>query len=137
MAMVAEAELGVLFVKAKEAAALQVMLEELRHLQPATLIQVNNSTAYGIVNSSIRQQRSKAIDMQFYWVQNCKRQGQFRVYWEPGRNNKADYFKKHHPQAHHKKVNGIQNPKLGLQGRTRNPATSRVITRKESGIWNL
>eukprot|EP00957_Ditylum_brightwellii_P088350 6729943-Ditylum_brightwellii.AAC.1 len=39
MALVAEAELGALFVSAKEAAALRVTLEELGHLQPATLIQ--------------------------------------------------------------------------------------------------
>eukprot|EP00957_Ditylum_brightwellii_P096279 7333021-Ditylum_brightwellii.AAC.1 len=83
MASVAEAKLGALFVNAKEAAALRVTLEELGHLQPATPIQVDNSTAYGIVNSSIRQRKSKAIDIQFYWVQDCIRQGQFRVYWEP------------------------------------------------------
>eukprot|EP00957_Ditylum_brightwellii_P041474 3140550-Ditylum_brightwellii.AAC.1 len=66
MALAAEAELGALFVNAKEAAALLVTLEELGHMQPTTLIQVDNSTAYGIVNSSIRQQKSKAFDMQFH-----------------------------------------------------------------------
>eukprot|EP00957_Ditylum_brightwellii_P050865 3857780-Ditylum_brightwellii.AAC.1 len=80
MASAAEAELGALFVNAKEATALRITLKELGHLQPATLIQVDNST-----------------------VQDRIRQGQFRVYWEPGRNNKADYFTKHHPPAHHKK----------------------------------
>eukprot|EP00957_Ditylum_brightwellii_P135654 10344744-Ditylum_brightwellii.AAC.1 len=83
MASAAEAELGALFVNAKEAVALWVTLEELRHLQPATPIQVDSSTAYGIVKSSIQQQKSNAIDMQFYWVQDCIRQGQFRVYREP------------------------------------------------------
>eukprot|EP00957_Ditylum_brightwellii_P131941 10061071-Ditylum_brightwellii.AAC.1 len=63
MASAAEAELGALFENAKEAAALRVTLKELRHRQPATLIQVNNSTAYGIVISSIQQRKSKAIDM--------------------------------------------------------------------------
>eukprot|EP00957_Ditylum_brightwellii_P010101 763350-Ditylum_brightwellii.AAC.1 len=53
MASAAEVELGALFVNAKEAAALRVTLKELGHLQPATPIQVDNSTAYGIVNSSI------------------------------------------------------------------------------------
>eukprot|EP00957_Ditylum_brightwellii_P079593 6052608-Ditylum_brightwellii.AAC.1 len=103
MALAAEAELGDLFVNTKEAAALRVTLEELRHLQPATLIQVENSIAYRIVNISIQQWKSNAINMQFYWVQDCVRQGQFRVYWESGRNNKADYFTKHHPPKHHKK----------------------------------
>eukprot|EP00957_Ditylum_brightwellii_P190485 14499587-Ditylum_brightwellii.AAC.1 len=65
MALVTEAELGALFENSKEAAALQVTPEELGHQQPATPIQVDNSTTYGIVNSSIRQRKSKAIDMQF------------------------------------------------------------------------
>eukprot|EP00957_Ditylum_brightwellii_P108181 8253583-Ditylum_brightwellii.AAC.1 len=73
------------------------------HPQPATLIQVDNSTVHGIVNSNIRQQKSKAIDMQFYWVKDCMRQKQYRVYWEPGTNNCADYFTNHHPTAHHRK----------------------------------
>eukprot|EP00957_Ditylum_brightwellii_P053365 4044907-Ditylum_brightwellii.AAC.1 len=108
MASAAEAKLGSLFENAKKAVALQVTLKELGHLQPATPIQVDNSIAHRIVNSS-----------------------QFRVYWEPVRNNKADYFTKHHPPAHQKKVKGIQNPKLGIQDRTRNPAISQVVTRKE------
>eukprot|EP00957_Ditylum_brightwellii_P172381 13123491-Ditylum_brightwellii.AAC.1 len=53
MVSAAEAELGALFVNAKEAVALRITLEELGHLQPATPILVDNSTAYGIVNSSI------------------------------------------------------------------------------------
>eukprot|EP00957_Ditylum_brightwellii_P111265 8484421-Ditylum_brightwellii.AAC.1 len=67
MALAVEAKLGALFENAKEAVALQVTLEELGYLQPAIPIQVDNSTAYGIVNSSIRQQKSKAIGMQLYW----------------------------------------------------------------------
>eukprot|EP00957_Ditylum_brightwellii_P206840 15350217-Ditylum_brightwellii.AAC.1 len=48
MVLASEAELGALFENAKEAAALQVTLKELGHQQPATPIQVDNSTAYGI-----------------------------------------------------------------------------------------
>eukprot|EP00957_Ditylum_brightwellii_P168831 12850804-Ditylum_brightwellii.AAC.1 len=83
MVLAAEVELGTLFVNVKETVALRVMLEELGHLQPVTPIQVDNSTSYRIVNSSIQQWKSKAIDMHFYWVQDCVCQGQFRVYWEP------------------------------------------------------
>eukprot|EP00957_Ditylum_brightwellii_P183977 14013909-Ditylum_brightwellii.AAC.1 len=89
MALAAEAELGVLFENAKEAVTLHSMLTELGHQQPATPVQVDNSTAQGIVNSNVRQHRVK--------------QGQFKIYWELGRNNKADYFTKHHPPAHHRK----------------------------------
>eukprot|EP00957_Ditylum_brightwellii_P136661 10421995-Ditylum_brightwellii.AAC.1 len=66
MASAAEAELGALFENAKEAVALRTMLRDLGHQQPATPIQVDNSVAHGIVNSNIRQQKSKAIDMCFY-----------------------------------------------------------------------
>eukprot|EP00957_Ditylum_brightwellii_P016830 1268386-Ditylum_brightwellii.AAC.1 len=103
MASAAEVELGTLFANAKEAVLLQAMLTELGHQQPAAPIQVDNSTAHGIVNSNICQRKSKAIDMQLYWVKDRVKQGHFQIYWEPGRNNKADYFTKHYPPAHHKK----------------------------------
>eukprot|EP00957_Ditylum_brightwellii_P200160 15259109-Ditylum_brightwellii.AAC.1 len=67
MASAAEVELGALFENAKEAVALRTTLQELGHQQPVTPIQVDNSTAHRIVNSNIWQQKSKAIDMQFYW----------------------------------------------------------------------
>eukprot|EP00957_Ditylum_brightwellii_P059898 4547629-Ditylum_brightwellii.AAC.1 len=67
MASAVEAELGALFENAKEAVLLRATLTELGHQQPATPIQVDNSTTHGIVNSNIRQHKSKAIDMQFYW----------------------------------------------------------------------
>eukprot|EP00957_Ditylum_brightwellii_P092234 7021488-Ditylum_brightwellii.AAC.1 len=67
MASAAEAELGTLFENAKDAVALRTMLQELGHQQPVTPIQVDNSVAHGIVNSNIQQQKSKAIDMCFYW----------------------------------------------------------------------
>eukprot|EP00957_Ditylum_brightwellii_P056724 4298590-Ditylum_brightwellii.AAC.1 len=103
MASAVEAELGALLENAKEAEALRTTLQKLGHQQPATPIQVDNSVAHKIVNSNIRQQKSKAIDMRFYWVEDRVKQGQFKIYWEMGRNNKVDYFTKHHLPAHHKK----------------------------------
>eukprot|EP00957_Ditylum_brightwellii_P178470 13594519-Ditylum_brightwellii.AAC.1 len=63
MASAAEAELGTLFENAKEAVSLRAMLTELGHQQPATPIEVDNSTTHRIVNNNIRQHKSKAIDM--------------------------------------------------------------------------
>jgi hypothetical protein len=40
----------------------------------------NSSTAAGIANNSVKQNRSKAIDMHFYWICDRVRQGQFLVY---------------------------------------------------------
>ena len=100
----AETELGALFHNGKEACPLRTALEELGHPQPPTPLQTDNSTAAGIANDSIKQKRSKAIDMRFYWVRDRCRQGQFHVYWRRGANNKADYFTKHHSAKHHKDV---------------------------------
>jgi hypothetical protein len=100
----AEAELGSVFHNAKEACPLRICLEELGHPQPPTPIQTDNSTASGIANDTVKQKRSKAIDMRFYWIRDRVRQGQFHVHWKKGSLNKADYFTKHHPAAHHQLI---------------------------------
>ena len=100
----AEAELAALFHNGKEACPLRACLEELGHSQPPTAIQTDNSTASGIANDSVKQKRSKAIDMRFYWIRDRVRQGQFFIYWKKGSLNKADYFTKHHPASHHQAI---------------------------------
>eukprot|EP00978_Attheya_sp_CCMP212_P016491 scaffold43259_cov66-Attheya_sp.AAC.4 len=97
----AEAECGALFLTAKEGKVDCTTLVEMGHPQPSTPIQIDNTTTLGIVHSNIRQRRSKAMDMRFYWVQDRVRQGHFNVYWRPGSTNLANYFTKHHPPSHH------------------------------------
>jgi hypothetical protein len=99
-----EAELAALFHNGKEACPIRITLEELGYPQPPTPIQTDNSTAYGIANDTVKQKRSKAIDMHFYWIRDCVRQGQFVVYWKKGILNRADYFTKHHPASHHQAI---------------------------------
>ena len=65
MASAAEAELGCLFVKTKEGEVLRTSLEEMLHPQGPTPKQTDNSTASGIINETVKQRRSKAIDMRF------------------------------------------------------------------------
>ena len=101
MASAAEAELGALFHNAQVAEPIRVCLEEMGHPQPQTPLKTDNSTAAGIVNSSIRQKKSKAMDMRFYWVKDRVSQKHFLVYWESGRTNRGDYFTKHFPPRHH------------------------------------
>ena len=64
----AEAELAALFHNSKKACPIRTTLEELGHPQPPTPIQTDNSTAAGIANDTVKQKRSKAINMRFYWV---------------------------------------------------------------------
>jgi hypothetical protein len=97
----AEAESAGLFYNGKEAIPERITLDELGHPQPATPMVTDNSTASGIANDSVKQRRSKAMDMRYYWVRDRVRQGQFVIYWKRGNTNRADYYTKHHPARHH------------------------------------
>ncbi len=103
----AEAELGALFHNGKEACPLRIALEEMRHPQPATPMATDNNTASGIATDSVKQKRSKAIDMRFYWIRDRVHQGQFKIYWSKGQTNRADYFSKHHPASHHQAIRSM------------------------------
>jgi hypothetical protein len=98
----AEAELGALFFNAKDGAMLRTTLIDMGHPQPLTPIQTDNACAAGIANDTVKQRRSKAIDMRFYWIKDRVKQGQFLVHWRRGADNNADYFTKHHPTSHHR-----------------------------------
>ena len=84
-----------------------MVLEEMGHPQPATRIQTDNSTADGVVNSTIQPKRMKAMDMRFYWLRDRETQKQFKIYWRAGVLNLADYFTKHHCAAHHKRMRPV------------------------------
>ena len=68
MSSAAEAEVAALYMNAKLAVSIRQALIEMGHPQPPTKIKTDNSTANGIINDTIKQNRSKAIDMRFYWL---------------------------------------------------------------------
>ena len=103
----AEAELGALFHNGKDACPIRIALEEMGHPQGPTPIITDNSTASGIANDTVKQKRSKAIDMRFYWIRDRVRQGQFQIFWRKGKFNRADYFTKHHPASHHQAIRSV------------------------------
>ena len=104
MSYAAEAELGALYIAAREAANIHIIVKELGHKQPKTPIQTDNSTAEGVINNKIQPKQNKAMDMQFYWLCNRECQNKFHFYWRPGPTNYADYWTKHHPTTHHKNL---------------------------------
>jgi hypothetical protein len=104
LASAAECELGGLFINGQEAVPERTTLDELGHPQDATPMVTDNSTAMGIANDSIKQKRSKAMDMRFYWIRDRVRQGQFIIHWRRGATNRGDYWTKHHPTKHHIKM---------------------------------
>ena len=104
MSSAAEAELGALYLNAREAVYLRQILTEMGHPQPRTPIQTDNSTAEGVINNKIQPKRTKAMDMRYHWLRDREAQDQLRIHWKPGKTNLADYFTKHHPPMHHVNV---------------------------------
>eukprot|EP00957_Ditylum_brightwellii_P116816 8909705-Ditylum_brightwellii.AAC.1 len=74
------------------------------HPQPLTPIMTDNTTAYGIVKDTVKQQRSRTIDMSFYWIRDRCQQGHFQVYWRPHDENLGDYHMRNHPVSHHREM---------------------------------
>ena len=97
-----EAELGALFVNCQRGYAQIISLKEMVHRQPLTPLTIDSATSDGFVNDSIRQQKSRAIDMIFYWVRYRVIQVHYLVYWARVKDNLADHFTKHHPTKHHR-----------------------------------
>ena len=73
----------------------------LGHPQNHTEVITNNSTSNSFVYSEMRVKRSKSWDMRYNWFRDRSAQKQFRIRWDKGIHNLADYFKKHHPPNHH------------------------------------
>jgi hypothetical protein len=107
MSSAAESEIGAVSINAKEGAVLRTTLEELGHKHPPTPMETDNTTTTGYSNGTIKQKRTKAMDMQFYWIKDRVKQGQFNVYWGLDFQNLEDYFTKHHSPAHHKRMRDI------------------------------
>ena len=116
MSSATEAELAALYIMAREAVYIRIILEEIGHKQPPTLLQTDNSMADGVVNGKIQPKRTKAMDMRFHWLRDRECQEQFRIYWRPGKLNYADYWTKHHPAKHHKNIrNEFLTPMIMLE----------------------
>ena len=76
----AEADLGALFINAREAVHIRNILEEIGHPQPTTPIQTDNPTANGVVNNKAQPKRTKPLDMRFHWLRCRMTQKQFRFH---------------------------------------------------------
>ena len=102
MSSAAEAELGAMFINDREAVPCRKILEEMDHKQPRTPMQIDNSTAVGVVNKNIQPRRTKEMDMRFHWLHDREDQKQFKFCWRPEKLNLADYWTEHHCASHHR-----------------------------------
>ena len=83
-ASAAEAELGALFLNIKQGRIMRLTLEEMGHPQPSTPINVDNSTAVGIVNGTVKRQRSRSMEMQYFYTCDQVKRKQFDVQYHSG-----------------------------------------------------
>jgi hypothetical protein len=82
-----KAELGAIYLNAKEAVYIRQILTKMGHPQPQTPIQTNNLTAEGVITNKIQPKQTKAMDMRYHWLHDHKAQSQFRIYsWTILRN---------------------------------------------------
>jgi hypothetical protein len=58
MGLAAEAEIGAAYINAQEAVPIRTTFAEMGHPQPSTPIQVDNATAVGFANDTMKQKRS-------------------------------------------------------------------------------
>ena len=103
----AEAELGALFMNVKEGRTIMLTLAELGHPQTLTPIHCDNATATGIANGTIKKQRSRSMEMQYFYVWDQVKYKQYDVIWHPGQEDLGDYTIKHHLARHHIQVRHI------------------------------
>lgn len=125
----AEAETGSAFINCREALPLRITLEEMGYPQPPTPVLLDNTTAHGFIISSIKQKRTRAMDMRYHWLRDREAQQQFKFHWAPAKYNKADYFTKHFPPSHHQQVRSEYVLQLKTSTKIQNfPSDSRSNT---------
>ena len=76
----------------------------MEHPQPATPIHVDNTTAVGIVNNTIKRQRLRAMEMRYFWLLDQYAQKNFDIQHHPGQENLGDYPSKHNTGKGHQHV---------------------------------
>jgi hypothetical protein len=68
VASAAESEVGACFKNSQSGAPIRITLIELVHKQSATPLGTDNSTAFGILNETIKQKSSKGINIRYHWL---------------------------------------------------------------------
>ena len=102
MTSATEAELAALYIMAREAIYIRIVLEEMGHQQPPTPLQTDNAMADAVVNGKVQPKQTKAMDIRFHWLRDRECQEQFCIYWRPVKSNYANYWTKHRPTSYHR-----------------------------------
>ena len=78
------------------------VLTNMGHPQLPTQMRTDSKSGSGLVTGTMRQKRSKAIDMQFNWLKDrAQNHKELDIQWAPGAANLGDYPTKLHTGKHH------------------------------------
>ena len=91
----------------KEGRTIRLTLAELGHPETPTPMHYDNAFAAGMANGTIKNQRSRSMEMQYFYVCNQVKDKQFYVRWHPGQENLVNYTSKHHLARHRMRVQPI------------------------------
>jgi hypothetical protein len=70
MSSATEADLAGLYIMARKAVYIRIILELFGHKQPPTPLQTDNAMADAVINGKIQPKRTKAMDMRFHWLRD-------------------------------------------------------------------
>ena len=84
------------------------------HKKTATTLRIENSTAFGIMNETIKHKRPKAMNMRYHWLKVRVHQKHFNIYWRPGIDNLGDYHTKHHSAQYQKYMHPLILNKVNI-----------------------
>ena len=107
-----ETEYAAMYLTAKNAEPLRNTLAALGYPQERTPIITDNTIALGIATKTVKQNKSKAIDMRYHWLRDRSQRDHYHIIYEKGENNRADYFTKVHPAKHYTSIRNqyVQTP---------------------------
>ena len=101
---IGEAEYAGVFIMAQRGCILQNILASIGHPQTGTIIVTDNTTADNAANKRSKIKKLQTTAMRHHWIRDRVADGQFRVIWEAGYLNKADFFTKPLPVKDHELI---------------------------------
>ena len=134
-ASAAEAKLGAIFHNAQLIPLIQRILEALGHPQPPTPLYCDNSTAVSIIQQTIKQKRSRAMNMRYFWTIDLQNGQVIKIQWLPGADMIADYVTKHHTCVPNMKItiySAFSNLKFSMKPLGKNDPESSLGQQRET-----
>ena len=86
---------------------MRLTLQDIRNHQTTNSIHCGNTTETGIVNGKVKIQRSRSMEMQYFYICDLVKNGEVQLNWHPGQENLCEYASKNHDEKYHQHVSPI------------------------------